>query len=208
MKYITFTKKKFSKSKNGTFKLPFTEKALLRAVVAAVQRPTSKLKSIAAQADIDMRISALRSALEMGNSTLVSTPDYTASGSTDKAQKSFFIGNALCAHAAYVELSIPWLVDFERLNPKIKVSRGKTKRRPDFLGKDAKSKWFVFEMKGRASAPADDDIKDWKKQASSVKQINAREVKQGIVSSAYMKGSHEWQLLWVDPPADEGQPFN
>jgi hypothetical protein len=55
MKHITFTKKKFPKSRNGTFKLPFTEKALLRAVVAAGQRPTSKLKSIAAQADIDTR---------------------------------------------------------------------------------------------------------------------------------------------------------
>ena len=95
MKYITFTKKKFSKSRNGTFKLPFTEKALLRAVVAAGQRPTSKPTSIAAQADINMRLSALRSALDMSSSALVSTPEYVAAGSTDKAHKSFFIGNAL-----------------------------------------------------------------------------------------------------------------
>src|SRR4029077_7737776 len=34
-------------------------------------------------------------------------------------------------------------------------------------------------------------------------RIDARKVKEGIVSSAYMKGSYEWQLLWVDPPADD-----
>lgn len=204
MKQITFTKRNFSpRSRNGVFKLPFTEKALLRAVVAAGQSPASKPSSIAAQADIDMRISALRSALDMGGSALVSTPEYLATGTTDKGKKSFFIGNALCAHAAYVELKIPWLVDYERLTPKIKIVRGKTKRRPDFLGKDVKSKWFVFETKGRASGPADDEIKDWKKQARSVKRIDSRKVKEGIVSSAYMKGSYEWQLLWVDPPADE-----
>src|SRR5258707_13932587 len=100
-----------------------------------------------------MRISALRSALDMGSSALVPTGEYVAAGSTDKAHKSFFIGNALCAHAAYVDLAIPWLVDFERLNPKIKIGSFPTKRRPDFLGKDIKARWFVFETKGRASAP-------------------------------------------------------
>ena len=185
MKQITFTKRSFSpKSRNGIFKLPFTQKALLRAVVAAGQSPTSKPTSIAAQADIDMRIGALRSALDMGSSALIATPEYVAAGSTDKAHKSFFIGNALCAHAAYVELKIPWLVDYEHLTPKIKIVRGKTKLRPDFLGKDLKSKWFVFETKGRASGPADHEIKDWKKQAGSVKRIDARKVKEGMVSSA------------------------
>lgn len=203
MKQITFTKKNFSNTRNGTFKLPFTQKALLRAVIAAGRRPNSKKKSVAAQADIDMRISALRSAINMRGSALVSTPEYRDAGSTDKAHKSFYIGNALCAHAAYLELAIPWLVDIERLSPKIKIGELPSKRRPDFLGKTATNKWFVFESKGRASAPGTDDEKDWKKQANAVKEVNRRKVVQGIVSSAYLKASHEWHLLWIDPPPDD-----
>ena len=97
MKQITFIKKKFPKSADGTFKLPFTEKALLRAVVAAGRKPSGGKRSSAAQADIDMRINAIKSAVDMRGETLIATPEYLASGSTDKAHKSFYVGNALCA---------------------------------------------------------------------------------------------------------------
>src|SRR5258708_37437516 len=115
MKQITFTKKDFSKSADGVFKLSFTVKALLRAVVAAGRNPMRGRKTGAAQADIDMRINALKSAVDMRGSVLVPTPEHLASRSTDKGLKSFYVGNALCAHAADSELNIPWLVDFERL---------------------------------------------------------------------------------------------
>ncbi len=203
MKQITFTKKNFSKVEDGTSKLAFTVKALIRAVIGAGRDPRLSTKTIAARADIDMRISALKSAVSMAGSTLVPTPEHLAAGSTDKAHKSFYVGNALCAHAAHLKLAIPWLVDFERLDPKFKISSKGTKQRPDFLGQDTSAKWFVFESKGRSSSPGRSDLNSWKRQATAVKRVNNRQVTHGIVSSAYISRSNEWELLWVDPPADE-----
>jgi len=203
MKQITFTKKKFAKRNNGIFKLHFTVKALLRAVVAAGQKPTPGKKPLPAQADIDMRINALKSAVDMTGSALVATAEYLAAGSTDQAHKSFYVGNALCAHAAYSELAIPWLVDFERLGTYYKIGKTKTNQRPDFLGLDCSARWFIFESKGRASSPGPAALRSWKKQTRAVRQVNSRQVQQGIVSAAYMNKVNEWELLWVDPPPDE-----
>ena len=205
---IPFTKRNFSDSPNGKSNLPFTMKALLRAVIAAGRKPARVKRTIAGQSDIDMRISALKSAVEVRGSTLAPTPEYRAAGSTDRAHKSFYVANALCAHAAYKDLTVPWLVDLERLGSHYRVDmrRKNSKQRPDFVGKDTGARWFAFECKGRASSPGPASLRTWKQQARAVRQVNGRQVVQGIVSAAYINNASSWELLWVDPPtAEDGE---
>ena len=203
MKEITFIKRDFSKSADGTFKLSYTTESLIRAVVAAGRRPFRAKRNLAARSAIATRISALRSAVDMGRSILVPTKEYSVAGGTDKAHMSFYVGNALCAHAAYLDLAIPWLVDFERLGPNYRITRTTTEsgRRPDYLGKDTSTRWFAFESKGRSSSPGPAELAAWKEQATAVAQVNGRQVRHGIVSAAYIGKKNEWELKWVDPPA-------
>ena len=139
MKSIRLTRKDFPDPKdNGSRKLRFTEKALLRAVVVAGQKPRPGQKTRAARADADMRRGAIVSALDMLGQSLKATPEFIDTGRTDKGLKSQFVGHALCAHSAYVELKIPWLADIENVrlmasyNPKYKNPQ--LKIRPDFIG--------------------------------------------------------------------------
>jgi type I restriction enzyme R subunit len=202
MNHITFIKKNFSSSEDGQFQLGFTAKALIRAVVAAGQKPTPGRKAYDAQADIDMRISALKSAVDLRGPSLRATGVFLASGSTDRADKSFYVGNALCAHSAYADLGIPWLVNVEKLSPRVRIEKRKTSRRPDFLGRATRHAWFSFESKGRAKSPGPRLLKDWKKQARAVKKVNGKDVQRGIVSAAFLNKTREWELLWADPPSD------
>jgi type I restriction enzyme R subunit len=210
MKRIVMTKKGFPGSGHQCIDLPFTEKDLLRAVIAAGRNWRKRKKSVAEQADIDMRVNALRSALNMSGPSLTPTPEFLESGSTDKAHKSYYIGNAICAHGAYVDLKIPWLVDMDKLYP--------GKKRPDFLGLDVRGNYHVFESKGRSSSPGKEELDKWKEQAKSVSRVKElgklkkqsrfvsrageSEITFNIVSAAYINRAHEWELLWVDPPSD------
>ena len=203
MKRIKFTKQSFPDPENGTYNLPFTEKALLRAVVAAGRKPVRGKKPVDVQADIDMRLCALKSAVNMAGSALVPTEEYLAAGMTDRGQKSFFVGNALCAHAAYVHIEIPWLMDYERLDPKYTVESTISGERPDYLGQDAANRFYVFESKGRTKPPSAAVLEIWKKQARIVKRVNGKGVWRGIVSSASLS-SNEWELKWADPTPDDG----
>src|ERR1035437_2996213 len=206
MKQIRLTKMAFPKCANSVTGLPFTKAALLRAVVAAGRVFGAVGKTDAARADIEMRINALRSALNMDEAILLPTSEYLGSGATDRSHKSFYVGNALCAHAAYSELKIPWLVDFEKLDSKYKIGKGAGKQRPDFLGQDASARWFVFEAKGRSTSPGPAALTKWKKQTKVVKQVNLRKIQQGIVSAAHLNKRNEWELLWVDPtPEDDAE---
>ena len=201
-KEIWLCKKSFP-SGDGDYPIGFTEKALLRAVVTAGQKPTAKSRTKPAQADIDMRLAALKSALEMSGSSLVPTSEFLASGRTDKAHKAFYVGNALCSHAAYIDLNIPWLVDIERLSPRYSIQkRAQSNRRPDFLGLDQSRRWYVFESKGRSSQPTKPNLADWKLQANAIRAVNGKAVTQNIVSAAYITRQIDWRILWVDPPEE------
>jgi hypothetical protein len=203
VKQISLTRRNFPPPHNGLRALPYSEKSILRAAVAAGQKPWPRSRTAAAQADIDMRIAAVRSALDMSAPQLTPTPHFLASGSTDRAHKSYYVGNALCAHAAYRELRIPWLVDVEKVKWSISVRKPAGKKRPDFLGLDPSRQWYVFESKGRTSRPTAPELLRWKSQARAIKAVKGKSVVHNIVSAACLK-KNEWGLLWVDPPADDG----
>ena len=203
LKRIKFTRVNFPNSVLAVSELPFTKEALVRAVVVAGRMVGPAGRSIAAKADIEMRIAALKSAVNMNGARLRPTKLFSSCGSTDKSHKSFYVGNALCAHGAYMSLKIPWLLDFEKLDPKYKVTKGRSKRRPDFLGQNASAKWFVFEAKGRSSLPRPVSISDWKKQTKAVRKINLKKIQQGIVSAAHIGKTNHWELLWIDPPPED-----
>jgi type I restriction enzyme R subunit len=202
-KQIVFTKRQFSGSTDKVSRLSYTKAALLRAVSVAGRGHGPMGMTTAARAGVEMRINALISALNMDGAILEPTGEYLNSGSTDRSHKSFHVGNALCAHAANRVMEIPWLVDFEKLGPEYKIVRGAGNRRPDFLGKDIKGRWFVFEAKGRSSPPGPADLRDWKTQTKVVNKINGRKVRRGIVSAAYLNRNTKWELLWVDPSPDD-----
>ena len=65
MKRIVMTKKGFPGSGYQCIDLPFTEKDLLRAVIAAGRNWRKRKKSVAEQADIEMRVNALSSTLSI-----------------------------------------------------------------------------------------------------------------------------------------------
>lgn len=200
---ISFTKENFPGNSKSGHELSFTRRALIRAVVAAGRKmgPGGR-KTVAAKADIDMCVNALISAVDLTSRILRPTKELLSCGSTDKAHKSFYVGNALCAHSAFKELSIPWLANFEALGPQYKITKKHKKKRPDFLGLDCGRKWYAFEAKGRSGAPTKKSKKAWKTQATAVKAVNGKEIEQGIISAAYINSSREWELLWVDPPPE------
>jgi type I restriction enzyme, R subunit len=203
MKHISLTWQDFSPSRNGKCELQYTRKALLRAVIAAGQRPEPGSKTTAARADIAMRVNAVVSSLDMSGTRLAPTPEYLSAGSTDRAHKSYYVGNALCAHAAYAELDIPWLLDIERLDNKYNLTWSSTRKRPDFLGWDVDQQWYIFESKGRKVSPSEKKLGDWKTQAKAITHVNSMKVQNNIVSAAYLRGDQEWMLKWVDPITDE-----
>ena len=204
MKKFVLTKSKFPHGQNGSINVPFTKEALLRAVIAAGKNPQRKATTDAEKAGLQMRVSAILSALKMDGNCLCPTPIFAKDGNTIKSQKSFYIGNTLCAHSALFHLEIPWLKDVETLPKGITIKTGTSKKRPDYLGLDLKGKWHVFECKGRSSKPNAMSIEAWKDQAKSISKVNGRSVENNIVSAAYIdKKSSEWKLLWVDPPGDD-----
>jgi type I restriction enzyme R subunit len=202
-KQISLIKEKFPGVPREVRELRYTIASLIRAAATAGQKLPHGKRTAAAQADTDMRINALRSAVDMSGYSLTPTPEFVAAGSTDRAHKSFYVGNTLCAHAAYVDLKIPWLVDVERLSHGFKVTTGPgCARRPDYLGRDTQRRWYVFESKGRNRHPSRSSLDDWKLQAESIKQVNGSAVTCNVVSAAYISKLGHWELLWVDPPPE------
>lgn len=212
MKNIVLTKRDFSpQNANGTFDLPFSERALCRGVIAAGDKVCPGRRTTAAQNDVNSRTSALRSALIMSTQALAPTPEYLSSGSSNKRIKSFYIGCALCAHAAYTHLNIPWLYDVEKIlisksGPKISPKINGNSKRPDYIGRNTTGKWYTFESKGEGRRPGDKKLDKWKKQAEAIKKVNGKTVTAQIVSAAYLNTASTWELLWMDPPVDGDIP--
>jgi hypothetical protein len=189
--------------------IPLTKAALYRAVVAAGRNPDEQPATSAVKSDIAGRLHTLNSAIDTSGVVPRPTPEFLAEGSTIKGQKSFLIGNALCAHSALHELKIPWLLDVEQLKQYhggISIGTSKSGRRPDYLGLDVDGNWHVFESKGRSERPGPRDITGWKEQANSIQKVNGLKVQRHVVSAAYLNASGEWELLWVDPEGDEDDP--
>ena len=186
--------------------LPITTNALMRAVIAAGNNPALKPPDIHAKHDISMRVSVLKSALDLSDKDFLRpSKHFQRSGSTDKGIKSEFIGNALCAHAALFELNIPWLVNVESLGSRYQVHPPLTGQRPDYLGRTFRGDWHVFECKGRSQRSSDTEIAEWKVQAEAIRRVNGKRVVYNIVSNAFIDSRRrQWELLWVDPPADDG----
>src|SRR6266540_5118403 len=129
VRQISLTRRSFPPPNNGVSALSYSENSILRAAVAAGQKPWRRSRTAAAKADIAMRIAAVRSALDMFAPRLTPTAHFLSSGSTDRAHKSYYVGNALCAHAAYRELRIHWLVDVEKLKWPISVRKSAGRKR-------------------------------------------------------------------------------
>jgi len=208
MKAFVFTRKMFPHNAglNGTLWLRFTQAALVRAVVAAGANPARRRGTKTSKFDIAMRVNALKSALDMSGPFLRPTHHFMHEGVTDKGTKSFFVGNAICAHAAESAFNIPWLVDIENMGAKYQVMPHLTGKRPDYLGRTPGGNWHVFESKGRSSKPNRSAINEWKVQARSVRRVNGKQVTYNIVSAAFLNKDECWELIWIDPPPDEKGP--
>jgi type I restriction enzyme, R subunit len=203
MKELPWSRSAFpSPLENGDFTLPFTRQALIRAVVAAGKKP-GRPASSAARDSIQMRIKALCAALDMSQRELLATTVFLAEGSTIKAQMSFHVGNALCAHAAHQYYRIPWLIDIETAPPQVALTHLKGKKRPDFIGRTSADRWYVFESKGRSSKLSAKELGAAKRQARSVPAVQGTPVSRNIVSAAYLQADR-WRLLWSDPTPDDG----
>ncbi len=204
MKWIPLVKLDFPGSPHQFRRLTYTAKALVWAAATAGQK-VHEWRTGAARADKAALINILKSAVDLSGPTLVATPEFLRAGRTNKGHKSYYVGNTLCAHAAYSELKVPWLLDVENLPPRYRLTRpSPTDQRPDYLARDARKHWYVFESKGRSSIPSKGKLKDWKAQARSISRVNDCEVTQNIASAAFVNRSQQWELLWVDPPADSG----
>jgi hypothetical protein len=204
-KKIEFTKKRFSKAENGISDLPYTSKQLIHAVVVAGGKlMRGNKRTLATQADFNLRINALISAVDLKSSTLKATQEFLDCGGTAKSLKSFYVGNCLCAHSASVDLAISHLLDFEQLPSSCVIAKKKTKLRLDFLGQTAPGRWFAFESKARTSTspPSGETMKEWKRQARVVKSVNGQKIERAIVSAALLSKDSEWTLLWHDPRPD------
>jgi type I restriction enzyme R subunit len=185
-------------------RLPFTEKSLLRAAAVAGRELRRGRTTVAARHDINMKTSALRSALNMSGPALIPTSEYSNAGSSDKRVKSFFVGNSLCAHAALCELGIPWLIDAEQMMDDVTRANDGDKSRPDFIGLAPNGKLYIFEGKGRERHPTRSELDKWKRQAQTVIGVGRRRVAQHIVSAAFLNADSEWEMLWMDPPLGSG----
>jgi hypothetical protein len=203
LKTLSLIKEQFPGVRREVRALPYTVKVLIRAAVTAGQKMPKGILTVATRADTEMRINILRSAVDMSGGCLTPTAEFLAAGSTDKAHKSFYVGNTLCAHAAYAELRVPWLADLERLNSNCSVTmRSGCGQRPDYLGRDTQGRWYVFESKGRSRPPVKSSLKQWKAQAKAINKVNGAAVTCNIVSAAYVSKAGQWELLWVDPPPE------
>lgn len=168
---MKLTLKDFVAELNGASDLPVTEKDLIRGVIAAGMDPEETVTAPDAKAHLDELAALVRSSLDTSGDKLRPTARYQSLGSTFKGNKNFMIGNALCAHAAYKMLKIPWLVDIETPNHGLYLTfNADSKQRPDFVGLDSRKRWYVFESKGRGAKPKPGEIKSWKNQARQLKR--------------------------------------
>jgi len=199
-KRIRLTLDDFPENLDGVSEVGFSEKALIRGAIAAGNNPRSRSTAPDARAHLDGLAALVKSSLDTSGPRLRPTGHFMDLGSTKKGDKSFDIGNALCAHAALEKLKVPWLVDVETLPSALSVKFKKgSKQRPDFIGQDGRKNWYVFESKGRTSKPGPANLKKWKKQAEKIHSINGVAPNHAIVSAAYLNSDGEWEMLWVDP---------
>lgn len=204
-KSLRMTMTAFPRGLNGVAQVPCNEPALIRAAIAAGQNPRSRRKSPDFVAHLDELAFAIRSSLDMTGSAPKATPRYLSLGQTERGLKTYRIATALCAHAAYKQLNIPWLVDIEAAPADLALvfKRGSDKR-PDFIGFDCLGQWHVFESKGRTQKASPNMLKVWKEQAKMIRRINNEKPKYHIVSSPYLNPCNEWELQWHDPSSEEG----
>ena len=206
MKEIILTMEDFPQGVSRDSQVPFSRKALIRGAIAAGNDPDVPVVGSDAKAHLDGLAALVRSSLDTSGAALRPTAHFTTLGSTIKGDKSFGIGNALCAHTAYEKLKIPWLVDIETLPAHLDLTvKAGSKKRPDFIGQDGRGNWYVFESKGRTSKPASGKIASWKTQAEMIRKVNGVKPMYNIVSASYLNDNGVWEVLWVDPPPEGGE---
>jgi hypothetical protein len=202
MSSIPFIREGFSPSSvNGVSNLACTEKALIRAAIVAGQGPYKVGRTRAARASAAMRMCAAVASLDTSTPQLLPTSEYLHPGSTEKAAKSFCVGNTLCSHSTLMKLRIPWLVDIENddlMAGYVPKKLSGTRKRPDFIGQNDKGQWFVFESKGRNTQPNPKMMLEWEEQAKAITHINNIPVAHNIISATYLNDNKEWELKWVD----------
>jgi len=154
-----------------------------------------------------MRVNCVRSMIDTTSGTLQITPQYKALGSTHKANKSFYMGNTVCALIAMKELKVPWIADVEALDNVNYPTYRYVNRRPDFIGPGPTGQWYVFESKGRSLRPWHKILLEWKSQANAISHVNGVNVTYNIVSVSYFNRFDIVEALWIDPPnGDDNSP--
>ena len=194
----------FQDGSDGWITVSMSLRDLLRATVAAGDDPELTKTAMHAREALAMRIAAVKSAVDCRRTYPRASGHFLESGSTDKAHRSHYVGNAICAHLALDQLDVPWLVDVERLPKRIELSRDKnTNQRPDFLGHCIRRNWHILESKGRSARPGGSEIQAWKNQAASVTAVNHKPVTNALVSVAFVGAQSRWDAIWNDPPTPD-----
>jgi hypothetical protein len=180
--------------------IAFGESDLMRAAIGAGRNWRRRASGTTAF-DTEARTNGIRSIVVFGPGVNISASRfYRELGCTEKGTKSFQLANAICALIAYKQLKIPWLVDVERLSGRYQVDFDSGNRRADFIGRSPSGDWYAFESKGRCRPPSPPEVREWKRQARTIKRVNKKDVTNNIVSATYIDANNEIRAIWEDPP--------
>lgn len=117
---------------------------------------------------------------------------------SEKAATNYFLGLILTKLFASRFLSTPWLLHLDSVDSSL-VTILKGRSRPDLIGLSVASEWFVFECKGRGTAPAAKAVSKAKHQAGRVSAIGGQAPSASIAAFSYFRVD-ELQFEWHDPP--------
>lgn len=156
------------------------------------------------------RMSMVRTAIEQAGYSayrLRRTSAFNSLDPTEKGAINYFLGMVFCKLFADKLLGTPWLLHLDVFRSQVRaLHRGRS--RPDLIGHNTSSgNWYVFESKGRASAPSPSCKSKAKAQAQRLIRVSGQRCALHIGSFAYFK-NNVLNFYWCDPPSAEGKSIS
>ena len=131
------------------------------------------------------------------------TDAFAALDPTEKGAVSYFLGMTICKLFASRLLSVQWLLHLDVFRDQLRwVTLGRS--RPDLVGHDHRSRWYVFECKGRSSVPSPGERRKAKKQAERVVSVDSKRCRMHVGAISFFR-QDELEFHWRDPDPDEPQ---
>lgn len=163
-------------------------------------------KSQAALALAAYRATAVRCVIDFSHASLRPIHQYTRLESTEKMNLSYWIGMTFAAIAADEVLGVPRTIHAFHMGRRIRRANPNSKSLADLVGQDASNAWHVFEAKGRQTSPSQQNMIDWKKQATTVHSVNNTRVATG----SYCVGiiANPFRVELIDPPPRGSSPVD